>query len=1431
MNISRNNPHNIAGMQSDSEPLTYAELKRQLATERAKTDALQQQVLHLKKKVYKGRKQLPKPRIVGSADDSASIAQTASPKQAFSKSSISGFVESSEISDGDSLQSDLGGIDDTSSSEEELSILANYDNNRLDTDESGNSIFIDIMEASNERFDNPRPTYSTAGYDHTEEELMDVMCVEADWSKLKMSKELENLLKQTKQSNKGNLAQKHSANGFTRTKDQDQSGASSRGSRSNLVSSSNNLSNTNSNSMNAMISTGTKADPFNILRSGINAKGIHNSITAEFLESRESRRKLERQRELFRLPARESWRYVSDQPPCANIREFCFPNGVVVQYVSKNAAEYLVGEQFDRYHLVQLTGSSGQAAYACVLTVTKIVSAAFAAPPANTHSPVGGTVQESEVLSVLEGMMALKKPARVIRSFMRRLIKYIKKQRWDTVMHGTFTGHMGGAASHNESKTSVSSDDIPEPSGTQPVSRATRMMQMIADATGGRHHTQASKQRFGFGGGSQESIDVSPAKEPVPAAPSRTFGSLFGGGSNASPAPAPAAESSGASSGGWGSALFGGPSRWGAKTDTSPTRTNATTPASSSANLSLTKPDNTAKNSKSNRPVDLLDLDNSYYSGVTDDMSDSSQHDGRNKSPAQRTPQRRQSLAIISKNLDANAAVAESINNAINRNNKFEKVLKSMPPGIAGLPMTLPSADDDGSDSSDDESNKSDGGLDTRVHIIDTQAQSTLVTWDSLMGTGGDHRSKDSSSYTNSRDHKCIVSEVAYCLVSSKPIQALGFKILKEMADAERNVLVEGGDSGEFDPENLRRRTMSANSVGSGSGKRSNDKANLNTNVLSPMGGSKDVPYSNLLIDLQKTPVAGVSLIGGKMQKGMYHSEVAYNMVPMQLSDLSYYRNAFLHRIHQQLCRWSALGGLKLFLNTNFSSSLIVSKKKKPSGKSPHRGRARSMRLSLTPAQAHALANAAAVSQPSLSVDTGSPGGHSQATRLSDKMLQTRHIPQELHAIISGYIDATPAKPEGFVVNLSTLPSVDELSAAVMFSYLNSSIIFKLINLLLMEKSLVICGKHSGIVSNVALAVKNLILPFRWEGVFVPLVPDSARELFGAPVPFILGTTISPRDGDVSPSSAILYLHDDESVASSLKLRSDLNVSGLLSPTTPHTKTTQPTSTVKSQGTTTKSARTSVTSDSVVLTDAEIKAKAHSSMKSQSRLKYLGRSSVSSANLINQQELSSYAHSAGFSATLPETVAWFIRLPDSMNADMPHDEQLECMIDDTKRYLQRSRATYCAIQLEEEYLKHRDAGGSDSEFKFSRRPTLDVQYLLSMTSKEQRAVIALVRSLYEHNMRFCGDAIDPTAWRRYVRYNDVTGEEEFYPNWFMEPVRRHVEFQEAVVQTQLFVGFMDHVRAESAAKDRFRQFIREWVTFRLRMKMKKRLSNLLIHSS
>ena len=311
-------------------------------------------------------------------------------------------------------------------------------------------------------------------------------------------------------------------------------------------------------------------------------------------------------------------------------------------------------------------------------------------------------------------------------------------------------------------------------------------------------------------------------------------------------------------------------------------------------------------------------------------------------------------------------------------------------------------------------------------------------------------------------------------------------------------------------------------------------------------------------------------------------------------------------------------------------------------------------------------------------------------------------------------------------IHLASAAPVEEWALLVTLSYLNSSIILKLINLLLMEKSLVVVGSHPAIVSMVSLGIKNLILPFKWEGVFVPLVPTSARELFGAPVPYILGTTHAPRESEVSATSAILYLQEQED---SIFLRYS--------------------ETVK------------VSNDTLIL----------------DKMKEIGGypdngESIRSDTLRYIASLNCKQH-----YPVAETVAWFVRLPDTINADMPHDETVAKNIDTTRRYLRACRARALGARM---------AAQGERPDKCSPPAKLDMQYLTSISLKERRAVSIVARVLHSHNMQFCGDSVDPTAWRRYVKYNHSTEEEEFYPNWFMQPVRRHVEFQEAVVQTQLF---------------------------------------------
>lgn len=103
-------------------------------------------------------------------------------------------------------------------------------------------------------------------------------------------------------------------------------------------------------------------------------------------------------------------------------------------------------------------------------------------------------------------------------------------------------------------------------------------------------------------------------------------------------------------------------------------------------------------------------------------------------------------------------------------------------------------------------------------------------------------------------------------------------------------------------------------------------------------------------------------------------------------------------------------------------------------------------------------------------------GNHHDAVSRSHKRRVVQHIR------VSGYI-------ADFPICVSSLLSTQEWTAAVLFTHLSSQIVCKIINLLLMEKSLIIHGKNAGIVTSITMAVLHLIEPFCWEGIFVPLVP------------------------------------------------------------------------------------------------------------------------------------------------------------------------------------------------------------------------------------------------------------------------------------------------------------------------------------------------------
>lgn len=112
--------------------------------------------------------------------------------------------------------------------------------------------------------------------------------------------------------------------------------------------------------------------------------------------------------------------------------------------------------------------------------------------------------------------------------------------------------------------------------------------------------------------------------------------------------------------------------------------------------------------------------------------------------------------------------------------------------------------------------------------------------------------------------------------------------------------------------------------------------------------------------------------------------------------------------------------------------------------------------------------------------------------------------------------------------------------------------------------------------------------------------------------------------------------------------------------------------------------------------------------------------------------------------------------------------------------------------------------------------------------KDERLTIKRVReAVRKHLTALGGDiAVGRNRWQKYGMLNRSTGDFEFYPKWFMEPLRAELKFKDMLVHTQLFVSFVDGKRREdlAAVKDgggAAAVFIAQWIFFNWIHKVRK----------
>ncbi|KAL9650377.1 hypothetical protein ABK040_016444 [Willaertia magna] len=125
-----------------------------------------------------------------------------------------------------------------------------------------------------------------------------------------------------------------------------------------------------------------------------------------------------------------------------------------------------------------------------------------------------------------------------------------------------------------------------------------------------------------------------------------------------------------------------------------------------------------------------------------------------------------------------------------------------------------------------------------------------------------------------------------------------------------------------------------------------------------------------------------------------------------------------------------------------------------------------------------------------------------------------------LERYISNFLTEIPLPPQGQIqvhyglgekeVHIAR-PAPNELPMAEMdfellFNTLDIDNILILMDLVLLEKQILFFSEKASVLTQIAEIITSLIFPFKWNHVYIPMLPKKCVEFIFAPVPFIMGT-------------------------------------------------------------------------------------------------------------------------------------------------------------------------------------------------------------------------------------------------------------------------------------------------------------------------------------
>jgi hypothetical protein len=148
--------------------------------------------------------------------------------------------------------------------------------------------------------------------------------------------------------------------------------------------------------------------------------------------------------------------------------------------------------------------------------------------------------------------------------------------------------------------------------------------------------------------------------------------------------------------------------------------------------------------------------------------------------------------------------------------------------------------------------------------------------------------------------------------------------------------------------------------------------------------------------------------------------------------------------------------------------------------------------------------------------------------------------PIPLERIITNFVDEVPLPPSGKVAVLYTIgheqisisrPARNEFPLCQcpitqLFEYLSVPNVLSVFTAMLLEKKILLTCSQYSVLTNVAEALNAIIFPFRWQHVYIPVLPQVYAEFLSAPVPFLMGIHSSALPG-LQLSSEIMVVDID----------------------------------------------------------------------------------------------------------------------------------------------------------------------------------------------------------------------------------------------------------------------------------------------------------------